>query len=168
MRLALSNAARRRRKVAAHFDALGLTGIDLRDEVRDIELAVKQKIEIARALYREPKILLLDEPTSSLSGRDVDWLGDIIARERAKGVTIVFISHRLHEVRAFCDRMTVLRNGRHIATAKCLRSSRRRSHPHDRRSIDRPGLSAEAHRTSARAARWSLAPETCRPDAPGM
>jgi ribose transport system ATP-binding protein len=103
-------------RVAAHFNELGLTDIDLHDEVRDIELAVKQKIEIARALYREPKILLLDEPTSSLSGRDVDWLGEIIARERAKGVTIVFISHRLHEVRAFCDRVTVLRNGLHIAT----------------------------------------------------
>ena len=104
-------------RVARHFADLGLDGIDLRDEIRDLELAVKQKIEIARALYREPKILLLDEPTSSLSGRDVDWLGEIIARERAKGVTIVFISHRLHEVRNFCDRMTVLRNGRHIATA---------------------------------------------------
>ena len=104
-------------RVAQHFADLGLGSIDLRDEIRDLELAVKQKIEIARALYREPKILLLDEPTSSLSGRDVDWLGEIIARERAKGVTVVFISHRLHEVRAFCDRMTVLRNGKHIATA---------------------------------------------------
>jgi ribose transport system ATP-binding protein len=103
--------------VAQHFAKLGLAGIDLHDEVRDIELAVKQKIEIARALYRNPSILLLDEPTSSLSGRDVDWLGDIIARERASGVTVVFISHRLREVRAFCDRMTILRNGRHIATA---------------------------------------------------
>ncbi|MFO0991179.1 MAG: sugar ABC transporter ATP-binding protein [Hyphomicrobiales bacterium] len=115
--LGLVERRRAEAKVAAHFDALGLTGVNLRDEIRDIELAVKQKIEIARALYREPKILLLDEPTSSLSGRDVDWLGDIIARERAKGVTVVFISHRLHEVRTFCDHMTVLRNGRHIATA---------------------------------------------------
>jgi ribose transport system ATP-binding protein len=103
--------------VAQHFASLGLSGIDLKDEIRDLELAVKQKIEIARALYRNPTILLLDEPTSSLSGRDVDWLGEIIARERARGVTVVFISHRLHEVRAFCGRMTILRNGRHIATA---------------------------------------------------
>ena len=63
-----------------------------------------------------PRILLLDEPTSTLSGRDVDWLGGIIAEQRAKGVTTVFISHRLREVREFCDTMTVLRNGRHIAT----------------------------------------------------
>jgi ribose transport system ATP-binding protein len=103
--------------VARHFANLGLADIDLNDEARDLDLAIKQKIEIARALYRKPKILLLDEPTSSLSGLDVDWLGEIIARERARGVTIVFISHRLREVRAFCDRMTILRNGHHIATA---------------------------------------------------
>jgi ribose transport system ATP-binding protein len=51
-----------------------------------------------------------------LSGRDVDWLGTVIERERARGATIMFISHRLREVRDFCERVTVLRNGRHIAT----------------------------------------------------
>jgi len=104
--------------VAAHFAALGLGDIRLGDEIRDVDLAVKQKIEIARALFRRPRILLLDEPTSSLSGRDVDWLGDLIARQKAKGVTVVFISHRLREVRSFCDSLTVLRNGRHIASGK--------------------------------------------------
>jgi ribose transport system ATP-binding protein len=110
----------RRRKahaeIAAHFAALGLTGIDLNDEVGDLDLPDRQKIEIARALYRKPKILLLDEPTSTLSGRDVDWLGELIASEKAKGTTVVFISHRLREVRAFCDSLTVLRNGQHIAS----------------------------------------------------
>jgi len=104
--------------VKRHFSSLGLESIDLRGEVGGLDLAVKQKIEIARALYRNPKILLLDEPTSSLSGSDVDWLGEVIAREKAKGVTIIFISHRLKEVRAFCDSLTVLRNGKHIATGK--------------------------------------------------
>jgi len=104
--------------VKRHFASLGLENIDLRAEVGELDLAVKQKIEIARAVYRQPKILLLDEPTSSLSGSDVDWLGEVIAREKAKGVTIIFISHRLKEVRAFCDSLTVLRNGQHIATGK--------------------------------------------------
>jgi ribose transport system ATP-binding protein len=104
--------------VAAHFAALGIGDIRLNDEVRDLDLAVKQKIEIARTLYRQPRILLLDEPTSSLSGRDVDWLGDLIAQQKAKGVTVVFISHRLREVRSFCDSLTVLRNGQHIASGK--------------------------------------------------
>jgi ribose transport system ATP-binding protein len=112
---------RRRRAaeaVTAHFEALDLGGIDLSDEIRDLDLPVRQKIEIARALYRRPKVLLLDEPTSTLSGRDVDWLGRIIAAERARGTTVVFISHRLREVREFCDSLTVLRNGRHIASGK--------------------------------------------------
>ena len=102
--------------VSAHFDALGMGDVRLDDEIHELDLAIQQKIEIARAIFREPRVLLLDEPTSTLSGRDVDWLGHIIAKMHSQGVTIVFISHRLREVRAFCDTMTVLRNGRHIAT----------------------------------------------------
>jgi ribose transport system ATP-binding protein len=105
------------RLVVEHFAALGLEDIDPRAEVGDLELAVRQKIEIARALFRRPRILLLDEPTSTLSGRDIDWLGAQIERQRREGVTIVFISHRLREVRRFCDRLTVLRNGSSIGTA---------------------------------------------------
>ncbi|MEZ5831778.1 MAG: sugar ABC transporter ATP-binding protein [Dongiaceae bacterium] len=104
--------------VRRHFAALGLESIDLQEEVGNLDLAIKQKIEIARALYRKPRILLLDEPTSSLTGRDVDWLGEIIAQEKAKGVTVIFISHRLKEVRSFCDSLSILRNGQHIATGK--------------------------------------------------
>lgn len=101
--------------VRAHLDQLGFA-VDLWAEVGGLDLAVQQKIEIAKAIYRKPRVLLLDEPTSTLAGRDVDWLGDVIARLKADGVTIVFISHRMREVRAFCDRLTILRNGRHIAT----------------------------------------------------
>jgi ribose transport system ATP-binding protein len=101
--------------VRAHLDSLSFD-VDLRDEVGTLDLAVQQKIEIARAIYRKPRILLLDEPTSTLAGRDVDWLGEVIARLKRDGVTVVFISHRMREVRAFCDHLTVLRNGRHIAS----------------------------------------------------
>ena len=106
-----------RAAVTQHFESLGLDDIHLDEEIRDLDLAVRQKIEIARALFRAPRILLLDEPTSTLSGRDVDWLGRLIADQRENGVTTVFISHRLREVRDFCDTMTVLRNGGHIATS---------------------------------------------------
>ena len=105
-----------RRSVADHLERIGLGAIDLDDELRDLDLNQRQKIEIARALFRRPKILLLDEPTSTLSGRDIDWLGGLIEGCKRDRVTIVFISHRMREVRAFCDRVTVLRNGRHIAT----------------------------------------------------
>jgi ribose transport system ATP-binding protein len=114
-----SGMIRRRRAhdlVSAHFERLGMADIRLDDEIGELDLALQQKIEIARAIFRKPRILLLDEPTSTLSGRDVDWLGDIIGGLRREGVTTVFISHRLREVRAFCDTMTVLRNGKHIAT----------------------------------------------------
>jgi ribose transport system ATP-binding protein len=104
--------------VQAHLESLGLGAIDPRAEVRDLDLPLRQKIEIARAVLRRPRILLLDEPTSSLSGRDIDWLGDLIARLKAEGTTIVFISHRMPEVRRFCDSLTVLRNGKDIGTSK--------------------------------------------------
>ncbi len=107
-----------RRLVDAHLAKLGLEDIDPQAELRELDLNQRQKIEIARALFRCPRILLLDEPTSTLSGRDVDWLGGLIDTSRAAGVTIVFISHRMREVRAFCDRVTVLRSGKHIATER--------------------------------------------------
>ena len=102
--------------ITAHLEGLGFS-VDLEAEVGGLDLAVRQKLEIARAIYRNPKILLLDEPTSTLAGRDVEWLGEIISRMRHEGRTIVFISHRMREVRAFCDNLTILRNGKHIVTA---------------------------------------------------
>ncbi|MGB3834109.1 MAG: sugar ABC transporter ATP-binding protein [Mesorhizobium sp.] len=104
-----------REAVARHIAALGFD-VDLDAEVGTLELAVRQKIEIARAVFRKPRILLLDEPTSTLAGRDVDWLGEIVARLKAEGTTVVFITHRMREVRAFCDTLTILRNGCHIVT----------------------------------------------------
>jgi len=104
-----------RKAITAHLDSLGFS-VDLDAEVGSLDLALQQKIEIARAIYRNPEILLLDEPTSTLSGGDVEWLGSLIARLKVAGKTIVFISHRMREVRAFCDTLTILRNGQHIMT----------------------------------------------------
>lgn len=105
------------REVGEFFESLGLR-IDLHAGAAEFDLATRQKIEIARALYRKPKILLLDEPTSALSGNDVEWLGRMIADAKAQGITVLFISHRLPEVRAFCDEMTILRNGKHVRSGK--------------------------------------------------
>jgi ribose transport system ATP-binding protein len=106
-----------RRLVAEHFARIGLYGIELAEAVRNLDLSQRQKVEIARALFRKPKILLLDEPTSALSGRDIDWLHGIVAKCKAEGVTVIFISHRIGEVRLFCDRLTVLRNGKDVGTS---------------------------------------------------
>jgi ribose transport system ATP-binding protein len=116
--MGLTGIIRRRKARAAisrHLEKIGFA-IDLDAETGELDLALQQKIEIARATYRNPDILLLDEPTSTLSGGDVDWLGHLIANLKAAGKTIVFISHRMREVRAFCESLTILRNGQHIMT----------------------------------------------------
>jgi ribose transport system ATP-binding protein len=117
--IGITGTIRRRTARAAiqkHLERIGFQ-IDLDAMVGELDLALQQKIEIARATFRDPHILLLDEPTSTLSGGDVDWLGQLIAQLKQAGKTIVFISHRLREVRAFCDSLTILRNGQHIVTA---------------------------------------------------
>ena len=110
---------RRAEEIAvAHLKKLGLSFIDPRAEVRDLDLPVRQKLEIARAVLKKPKLLLLDEPTSTLSGRDIDWLGRIIAEVKASGASVIFISHRLPEVSEFCEFLTVFRNGKDVGTAR--------------------------------------------------
>ncbi|MGH7075654.1 MAG: sugar ABC transporter ATP-binding protein [Stellaceae bacterium] len=104
--------------VVDHLVALGLQDIDPNREVRELELPLRQKIEIARSVLRKPKILLLDEPTSTLSGGDIDWLGERIARLTAQGTTVIFISHRMPEVRRFCEYLTVLRNGKDVGSGR--------------------------------------------------
>ena len=98
------------------FRDLGLDDIDPRVEVATLDLSTQQRIEIARAVSREPRILLLDEPTSALSSKDVEWLQGVIGRLRRRGVTTVFISHRMQEVRRLCENLTVLRNGANVGS----------------------------------------------------
>ncbi len=105
------------RTVSAHLEELGLK-IDIHALASELSLSDRQKIEIARALLRQPRVILLDEPTSSLTGQDVDWLGQRIAAAKGDGVTVLFISHRMPEVRAFCDEMTILRNGKTVGSGK--------------------------------------------------
>jgi len=102
--------------VRAALAELGLGDINPRARVRDLDLPTRQKIEIARSASRKPRLLLLDEPTASLSAQDVDWLGRIIDRLKETGTTVVLISHRMQDVRDFCSDLTVLRNGRAVGT----------------------------------------------------
>ncbi|TCT09099.1 sugar ABC transporter ATP-binding protein [Paralcaligenes ureilyticus] len=104
-----------KKSIAQHFEELDFD-LPLNLPVGRLDLAIQQKIEIARAVYRNPKILLLDEPTSTLSSSDVVWLGGIIENLKRKGVTVIFISHRMREVREFCDDLSILRNGAHVST----------------------------------------------------
>jgi ribose transport system ATP-binding protein len=92
----------------------GLVRIDPAAHVGDLPLAERQRIEIARAIENAGRVLILDEPTASLA--ETDWLFEQIGKARARDVAILYISHRLAEVREICTSATVLRNGRSIAT----------------------------------------------------
>lgn len=105
-----------RRLAEEHLASLGLERISPDSLISDLDLPTRQKIEIAKAIGRKPRVLLLDEPTSTLSAADVDWLGGLIAKLKAEGITVVFISHRMAEVRRFCESLTVLRNGKHVGS----------------------------------------------------
>ena len=84
--------------------------------VRGLGVADRQLIEIAKALTSSARLLIMDEPTAALSPNEVDHLFATVRRLRERGVAILFISHRLEEVTAIADTVTVLRDGRHIAT----------------------------------------------------
>jgi rhamnose transport system ATP-binding protein len=84
--------------------------------VRGLGVADRQLLEIAKALSTSARLLIMDEPTAALSPHEVKNLFATVARMRKRGVAIVFISHRLEEVEAIADTVTVLRDGRHIAT----------------------------------------------------
>lgn len=82
--------------------------------VRDFSIAHRQMIEIAKALSLNAEILILDEPTSSLTDTEVKELFDMIRSLTAKGVAVVYISHRMEEIKAICDRLTVFRDGQFV------------------------------------------------------
>jgi ribose transport system ATP-binding protein len=105
-----------RQLVDQHFAELRLENVDPGALVNELDLSTRQKIEIAKAVSRKPRVLMLDEPTSTLSVSDVDWLGGLIEKLSADGVTLVFITHRMAEVRRFCGGLTVLRNGQHAGS----------------------------------------------------
>jgi ribose transport system ATP-binding protein len=104
-------------KARKALDAIGLADVDVRRPVESLGVAHRQLVEIARALMGESRILILDEPTATLTARETELLFAIIAGLKSRGVAIVFVSHHLNEVFAICDRVTVLRNGESVMTA---------------------------------------------------
>jgi ribose transport system ATP-binding protein len=98
------------------LDSLGIRGIDPYELPASLSLADRQVIEIARALVRDPDILFLDEPTSALAEREVEWLFRLVRDLRERGKCVIFTSHRWGEVANLADRITIFRNGEHVAT----------------------------------------------------
>lgn len=87
-------------------------------KVGDLSIGKKQMVEIARALVADSKIVIMDEPTSSLSAEDTQALFRVIRRLKEKGISVLYISHFLEEIKEICDRFTVLRDGETVATGE--------------------------------------------------
>jgi simple sugar transport system ATP-binding protein len=106
----LFNPGRVRRQAKAVADRMGLA-IDLKARVSDLSLADRQMVAIARAMAHQPKVLILDEPTSSLSSTEADRLFGLLDRLREQGVAILYISHRMSDIRRLADRIVSMRDG---------------------------------------------------------
>jgi ribose transport system ATP-binding protein len=108
---------RRRQHAVAReaLEQLGLGALDLDRPAGSLPIAQQQLVEIARALTAKPRLLILDEPTSSLTAADVEHLFSVIRRLKAQGVSIIYISHFLEECRAVAEQYAVLRDGASVA-----------------------------------------------------
>ena len=103
------------RRVAELSRRYGLA-VDPRARIWQLSVGEQQRVEILKALYQDARILILDEPTAVLTPQEADALFDTIRAMAADGRTVIFISHKLHEVKAVADRVTVLRRGRSVVT----------------------------------------------------
>lgn len=120
---ALYNADEFVKKASAVLAQFGVH-IDPRATVQDLSIADQQIVEIAKAVSKNVKILIMDEPSAPLSVSEVEMMFNIIRQLKARGVTVIYISHRLEEVFRISDRVTVLRDGCYITTLNTAETSR--------------------------------------------
>ncbi len=109
-------------RARALFDRLG-AGISPRARLADLRIGDQQMVEIAKALAFDAAIVIMDEPTSALSDSEVARLFRVIADLRKAGTTVLYISHKMNEVFTLADQVTVLRDGRYVATASRSQTS---------------------------------------------
>jgi ABC-type sugar transport system ATPase subunit len=99
------------------LDSIGLKNLDPGTRVSLLSVAQQQMVEICRSLSEDSQLLIMDEPTASLANAEVDTLHDIIRTLKQRGVTIIYISHKLNEIFRICDQITVMRDGKYIGSA---------------------------------------------------
>ncbi|MGH9063064.1 MAG: ATP-binding cassette domain-containing protein, partial [Acidimicrobiales bacterium] len=114
-RLGFLDRARARRDVRELSERHGLL-VDPDAVVEDLPVGVQQRVEIIKALLREANVLILDEPTAVLTPQEIEDLFAVMGSLRSSGRSIVFITHKLKEVKAVADRVTVIRRGRVVTT----------------------------------------------------
>lgn len=110
----LLNKKQMRSQAAAQLAELGMP-LDVNLKISDLSVAEKQQVEISKALLLNAGILIMDEPTTTLTGHEIRTLFTLMRRLREQGVTIIFVSHKLGEIKTICDRVTVLRDGQLIS-----------------------------------------------------
>ena len=104
-----------RKEATASLAELGLD-IDVDTPARELSVGKQQIIEIAKALSTNAEVIIMDEPTAALTDREITTLFEMIRKLQNKGVAFVYISHRMEEIFAICDRITILRDGEYVAT----------------------------------------------------
>ena len=107
--------------------------LDPKREVWQLSVGERQRIEIVRALMQNPKFLILDEPTAVLTPQEADQLFVVLERLKAEGRAILYISHKLEEVKRLCDTATILRGGKKVSTCNPQGGDRRLARAHDGR-----------------------------------
>src|SRR5947199_2521166 len=112
------------RRVEELSERYGLA-VEPRARIWQLSLGEQQRVEILKALYQDARILILDEPTAVLTPQEAEALFETIRAMADDGRTVIFISHKLHEVKAVADRVTVLRRGKSIATVPAAEATRR-------------------------------------------
>ena len=110
------------RRVEELSQTFGLR-VNPQQRVADLSVGVRQRVEILKLLYRDAKLLILDEPTAVLTPQEVEALFEVIRRLVASGRTAIFITHKLREVMAICQRATVLRRGKVVGTVNIVDTS---------------------------------------------
>ena len=109
------NGRQQRRIAAEALEEIGVT-VDLDEPISRLSVALRQFVEIARAVARKPQVLILDEPTATLTPAETEYLLDMLKRLASRGLAVAYISHRIPEIFAICDRVTVLRDGSLVAS----------------------------------------------------
>jgi ribose transport system ATP-binding protein len=112
----LIDRRRQRRTAEKVLHQVGCPDIHPDERVKDLPLSRQQMVEIAKALVRDPRLIIMDEATSALTARDVEQLYRIIRELRDRGLAVLYISHRMPEISAIADICSVFRNGKHIDT----------------------------------------------------
>lgn len=109
-RFGVIDSARQAKIAGDALEQIGVS-VDLNEPVSRLSMALRQFVEIARAVARNPRVLILDEPTATLTPAETDYLLNMLQRLAAQGLAIIYISHRIPEVFRICERATILRDG---------------------------------------------------------